>query len=579
MLPVIRTLPPQLANQIAAGEVVERPASVLKELVENALDAGATALHLELENAGLTRLALTDNGHGMTPEQLPLALSRHATSKLADSAGLFGIRTFGFRGEALPSMASVSRLTLTSRTAESAEAWQITPQGELRPTAHPIGTRVDVADVFYATPARRKFLKSERTERLAIEQTIKALLLAQPQVALKVIEDGETTWDVPAAQGLSGEDLAGLRDRAGRVLGTDFAAQAIAVKGQTEAGHVAGLVGPRTLHGGTAAKQWVFINGRMVRDRSLLHALKMAYGDALPAGRHPLGVLFLSLPFEDVDVNVHPAKTEVRLAQPDAVFSLVLGAVRQALMGNGDAIAAKPFAMPMMRAAMMQPSASYTASFEMVLPPQRLVKGEEEPTAIPAENHPLGAALGQVANTYIVAEKADGGLVVVDQHAAHERLVYEQLKAAWGNGDVPSQPLLIPAPVTLTPAATAALMAQHDTLAKLGMALEQAGPTRVMVMALPAVIAHANPTQLVQDLAEDLLVLNPNSTLQARMERVFSTFACHHSIRANRRLSVAEQNALLRQMEAEPASLTCNHGRPTAITLTLADLEKLFARR
>lgn len=589
-LPTIRTLPPQLANQIAAGEVVERPASVLKELLENALDAGATALHLELENAGLTRLALTDNGHGMTPDQLPLALSRHATSKLHDAAGLFGIKTFGFRGEALPSMASVSRLTLTSRTAGDAEAWQITPQGELRPTAHPVGTRVEVADVFYATPARRKFLKSERTERLALEGIIKALLLAQPQVGLKVVEDGEVAWDVPAAQSDVDDVWAGLRDRAARVIGSDFAKQALVVQGQTDAGHVVGLVGPRTLHGGTAAKQWVFINGRMVRERALLHALKMAYGDALPAGRHPLGVLFLSLPFDAVDVNVHPAKTEVRLAQHDAVFSLVVGAVRQALaQGNeGMAITAKPFAFGGGQAlhTLRQESVNYatrTATFEMALPPQKYTKGGVESiapvAAMEADAHPLGAALGQVANTYIVAETAKGDMVVIDQHAAHERLVYEQLKAAWGVGQAPSQPLLIPAPVSLSPAALKALMAQAEDLARLGLVLEQAGPTRVMVMAMPLIIAHSNPAQMVMEVAEDLALLKPTETLQARMERVFSTFACHHSIRAHRRLSIAEQNALLRQMEAEPASLTCNHGRPTAVTLTLADLEKLFARR
>lgn len=583
MLPEIRPLPPTLANQIAAGEVVERPASVLKELLENALDAGATALHVQLDDAGLTRLVLTDNGHGMRPDQLPLALSRHATSKLQTAADLFGIRTFGFRGEALPSMASVSRLTLTSKTAEGEEAWQVTPQGELRPAAHPVGTRVEVADLFYATPARRKFLKSARAESLALEGVIKALLLAQPQVSLKVVEDGTTTWDVPPAQANSAEAwLQGLRARVGVVVGEDFAAQALGVQAQTEAGLLQGLVGPATLHAGSMAKQWVFINGRPVKDRGLLQALKLAYADRLPPGRYAVAVLFLTLPYDAVDVNVHPAKTEVRLAQPDAVFKLVMGGIRQALGTDTWQPSVATFTVrPATPVAASQPDFSQ-ASLGFQAPPQKLLKGEAIAAAAidpQADEHPLGAALGQVANTYIVAETAAGDLVLIDQHAAHERLVYEQLKAQLAKGVVPSQPLLIPAPVTLPPASVQALLGHAAELERWGIYLEQSGPQQLVVTALPQLLAQASPGQLVADLAEDLLLLNPRQTLQDKLGRVLATLACHHSIRAHRRLSVAEQNALLRQMEAEPLSHTCNHGRPTVVKLSLAELERLFARR
>ncbi len=583
MLPEIRQLPSTLANQIAAGEVVERPASVLKELLENALDAGATALHLVLEDAGLTRLSLTDNGHGMRPDQLPLALSRHATSKLQTAAGLFGIRTFGFRGEALPSMASVSRLTLTSKTAESTEAWQITPQGELRPAAHPNGTCVEVADLFYATPARRKFLKSVRAESLAIEQVIKAFLLAHPQIALKVTEDTIVTWHEASAQiGTNEAWQQGLRARSQAVVGADFASAALPIQAQSEAGQLQGLIGPSTLHAGTAAKQWLFINGRPVKERALLHALKLGYADRLPPGRHPLAILFLQLPFDEVDVNVHPAKTEVRLAQPDAVLKLVLGGVRQTL-GSSSAPAFMPSQLTPTNPF---PVPSSQANLGFHTPPQKLLKGEEDnqpdnhqPATSNAPSGVLGAALGQIANTYIVAETSEGNLVLIDQHAAHERLVYEDLKRQLAKGVVASQPLLIPAPIALPPASVQALLAHAAELERWGIYVEQSGPSQVVLTALPQLIKDANPSQLIADLCEDLLLLNPRQTLADKLGRVLATVACHHSIRAHRRLSLAEQNALLRQIEAEPLAHTCNHGRPTVVQLGLAELERLFARR
>ncbi len=599
VLPLIRQLPETLANQIAAGEVVERPASVVRELLDNALDAGATAVRLELADAGLTRIVVTDNGHGIAHPQLPLALARHATSKIVSAQDLFRIRTFGFRGEALPSMASVSRLTLTSKPAHQDTAWQITPDGELRPAAHPTGTRVELADLFYATPARRKFLKSIRAESLAIEQVIKPFILAHPQVALRVVEDGVTTWDVPALQG----DFWTRHGRLAAVLGDDFARACLRVDGQrttdtAEPARMEGFISPPTLHAGTAQKQFIFINNRFIRDRGLAAALRNAYTDRLPAGRHPLAVLFLSLPFEDVDVNVHPAKTDVRLARFDDVYGLVLGATRQALggaTGSPPGAGAAPVAAPL---ASISAPAPTPVLFDSA--PLKLWKGETPSAGAEAIASPfvvsfaaprpdageaaratasLGAALGQVDNTYILAETPDGGLVIVDQHAAHERLVYEDLKRSILDGKIASQPLLMPAPVPLTPAAAHALMGHAADLSDFGFELEQSGPALILVTAVPHLLRDANPTTLVRDLAEDILALPPRALLRDRLERVLSTLACHHSIRAHRRLSLAEQNALLRQMEATPASLTCNHGRPTVRRLDKAQLESMFERR
>lgn len=581
----IRRLPDTLANQIAAGEVVERPASVVKELTENALDAGATALRLELTGAGLTNLVVTDNGGGIPQAELPLALARHATSKIAATEDLFNIATFGFRGEALPSIASVSRLTLTSRPAAQPEAWQITPDGELKPAAHPQGTRVEVADLFYATPARRKFLKSERSESQAIESVLKNLILAHPHVTLTVVEDGAETWHVPAAQG---DFFTAHATRLAPVMGQEFAAQALHLHAEKPADGLAlhGFISPPTLHTSTSAKQFLFVNGRPVKDRALQTALKNAYGDKLPAGRHPLAVLFLTLPTDAVDVNVHPAKSEVRFRQPSELYSLVFSGTRQTL-GHTLSAAPQP-AVPALQA--WQPSsfgAPVAPTFNLPTPPQKLLKGEEAPIPLPqtpdtkplVPSHPLGAALGQIANTYIVAENADGALIVVDQHAAHERLVYEQLKTQFTQGRIATQPLLLPTIIPCTPSEARLLLAHAEELQKFGLEVESYSPTAIAVTAIPHLLGEANPASLVRDLLNDLSDLSARTTLQSRLEHVLATIACHHSIRAHRRLSVAEQNAILRQMEATPASLTCNHGRPTVVSLSLPELEKLFARR
>ncbi len=605
----IQQLPETLANQIAAGEVVDRPASVVKELTENALDAGASSLRLELTGAGLVNLILTDNGGGIPKDELPLAISRHATSKIASTEDLFNINTFGFRGEALPSIASVSRLKLTSRPEGQDEAWCINSQAELSPAAHPKGTRIEVADLFYATPARRKFLKSVRSEALAIEAVLKNLILAHPHVQITVLEDGAETWHVPAAQG---DFFQSHATRLGPVLGDEFAKNALPVFAEKPALGMAlhGFISGPTLHSGNATKQFLFVNGRPIKDRSLQAALKNAYGDKLPAGRHPMAVLFLTVPTDAVDVNVHPAKSEVRFHQPSELYGLVFAAVHQALSqtlrpvmqapDNTPAFthsqspftdlqeqqfsyAPNPITAPSFQPA-YQPSftapiptaPSYNPDFQ--LPPQKLLKGDEE-QAQPQAEHPLGAALGQVANTYIVAENNHGALVVVDQHAAHERLVYENLKSQFTEGRIAAQHLLLPVIVSCTPAEAQLLLAHAEELQKFGLELESYSPSAVAITAIPQLLGHADPVPLVRDLTQDLQSLTPRTTLNSRLEHVLATIACHHSIRAHRRLSLAEQNALLRQMEATPASLTCNHGRPTVVSLSLAELEKLFARR
>ncbi len=600
----IKQLPETLANQIAAGEVVDRPASVVKELTENALDAGASSLRLELTGAGLVNLILTDNGGGIPKDELPLAISRHATSKIANTEDLFNIHTFGFRGEALPSIASVSRLRLTSRPEGQEEAWSINSQAELSPAAHPKGTRIEVADLFYATPARRKFLKSVRAESLAIEAVLKNLILAHPHVQVTVLEDGAETWHVPAAQG---DFFQSHATRLGPVLGEEFAKNALPVFAEKPALGMAlhGFISGPTLHAGTATKQFLFVNGRPIKDRSLQAALKNAYGDKLPAGRHPMAVLFLSVPTDAVDVNVHPAKSEVRFHQPSELYGLIFAAVHQALSQTlrpaahthapmadtpfGDPqeqhfnYAPNPISAPSFQpayqpsfSASMPTAPSYNPDFQ--LPPQKLLKGEDE-QAKPQAEHPLGAALGQVANTYIVAENNEGALVVVDQHAAHERLVYENLKSQFTEGRIAAQHLLLPTIVSCTPAEAQLLLAHAEELQKFGLELESYSPTAVAVTAIPQLLGDANPTPLIRDLTQDLQSLTPRTTLNSRLEHVLATIACHHSIRAHRRLSLAEQNALLRQMESTPASLTCNHGRPTVVSLSLVELEKLFARR
>ncbi|MFZ2586675.1 MAG: DNA mismatch repair endonuclease MutL [Alphaproteobacteria bacterium] len=589
----IRLLTDTLANQIAAGEVIERPASVVKELVENSLDAGASNIRIEAVDAGLTKLVVQDDGCGIPKDELLLALTRHATSKIASTEDLFNIHTFGFRGEALPSIAAVARLTLASRARGAAEAWEVRPDGQVHPAALPHGTRLEVADVFYATPARRKFLKSPRAEAMALHDVLHKFALAQPQVALTLVEDGVESWHIPAAQG---DFLHAATPRLASLMGDDFARQALvlnAERGGENGATLHGFLSPPTLHAGTTRQQFMFVNGRAVKDRQLQTALKNAYADRIPAGRHPMAVLFITLPPSEVDVNVHPAKTEVRFRDGGNLFGLVYGAVRQALHQHTPVVP-RPVASSFVPVAMPSQPPVYAAttvqSLNLQTPPEKLWKGGTPP-AMGTEEHQgynqqptthnasLGAALGQIANTYIVAETADGNLTLVDQHAAHERLVYEGLKAQFTAGRIASQPLLLPVVVPLTPAETNLMMAHAAELEKFGFGLEQHSPSSIAVVAVPQLLGDTNPTTLLRDVVDDVAELAPRTTLHSKLEHVLATLACHHSIRAHRRLSLAEQNALLRQMEASPNCLTCNHGRPTAVTVTLAELEKLFERR
>jgi DNA mismatch repair protein MutL len=583
----IRKLPDVLANQIAAGEVIERPASAVKELIENSLDAGATSIRISTQNAGLTSLEVLDNGKGIPRDELKLALERHATSKIETTEDLFRLNTFGFRGEALPSMASVARLTLTSRPAEQGEAWQVTPEGQLKPAALPPGTKVEIADLFYATPARRKFLKSPRSERGALHAVVTNAALAYPHVSFTLVEDGTEIWHLPAAQG---DFLHALNPRLSTLLGHDFAhaAQPLHVDKQ-DGWSLSGFITPPTAHTATAREQYFFVNGRPVKDRTLATALKQAYADRLPAGRHPMALLFLTMPAEEVDVNVHPAKSEVRFRSRDNTFGFLYAAIRQTL-GQGSRGQETGIRE---QAPVVMPLPNYQLPITAL--PQQLRRGEEpspmayslppdtrlqapDTCSLSPDPSFLGAAIGQVANTFILAETHTGDLVIVDQHAAHERIVYEQLKTQQAAGTIPRQPLLLPALVTLKPTEVDVLLAHAADLDKLGLELEGYSPTAVTVGAMPAALGDANPAPLVADVARQLADFSPRTVLHDKLDHLLSTFACHHSIRANRRLSLAEMNALLRQMEANPATLTCNHGRPTTATFGKSQLEKMFDR-
>jgi DNA mismatch repair protein MutL len=597
----LRLLPPGLVNRIAAGEVVERPAAAVKELVENAIDAGARHIDVTVRDGGRTLIAVADDGQGMTRDELALAVERHATSKLPDD-DLVDIRHLGFRGEALPSIGAVSRMTLASRARGAADAWSLTVDGGVKgaptPAAQPAGTRVEVRDLFFATPARLKFLKAERTELHHALDVVHRLAMAHPEIAFTLSDGTRELLRLAAAQG----DLLDARlARLSAVMGRDFASNALALDAVREGIRLAGYAGVPTLNRGTAQHQYLFVNGRPVRDRLLVGAVRGAYQDFLARDRHPLVALFLDLPPEAVDVNVHPAKAEVRFRDPGLVRGLIVGALKHALAEAGHRAsttvagaalgafrpggslpsyrpggASAPRGLYENAAAYQAPQTPTTlAGFtEPSAPPGAASETAGEPTAL----HPLGAARAQVHGTYIVAQTPDG-IVIVDQHAAHERLVYERMKAALENGGVARQGLLIPEVVELDAAAVERLAARAADLAELGLELEAFGPGAVVVRAVPALLGAADVQGLVRDLADELAELGDAFALKERLEEVCGTMACHGSVRAGRRLTQAEMDALLRQMEATPHSGQCNHGRPTYVELKLADIEKLFGRR
>lgn len=623
----IRRLPPETVNRIAAGEVVERPASAIKELVENALDAGATRIEVQADGGGLTRILIADNGHGMAADQLALAVERHATSKLeADDAGdvdLLRISTLGFRGEALPSIGSVARLTITSRPRDGGDAHQITVEGgNQRPVAPagfpgPHGARVEVRDLFYATPARLKFMKSERAEAMAISEEIKRQAMAHETVAFTLDLDGKTTLRLPAEH--PGD--AGRLKRLAALLGRDFEANALLIDQARDNVRLTGYAGLPTYSRGNAGHQYLFVNGRPVKDRLLQGALRGAYADFLARDRHPAAVLFLEIDPLYVDVNVHPAKAEVRFRDPALVRGLIVGALRHALAAAGhrasttvaaDALAGfrphsgvgpGPAFSPSSPSAQgwsgWQGWAAPASAHAQVIPglndrSARVESGAgddgefrygiAENSTTPGSyiedlrDYPLGAARAQLHGTYIVAQTRDG-LVVVDQHAAHERLVYERMKVQMARGSVTRQALLTPEVVELDPAEAERVSARADELAELGLIVEPFGAGAVLVRETPALLGDTDVQGLIRDIADDLAEHGAALALSERLGEVCGTMACHGSVRAGRLLSAPEMNALLREMEATPHSGQCNHGRPTYVELKLADLEKLFGRR
>jgi len=601
----IRLLPPTLVNQIAAGEVVERPASAIKELVENALDAGASRIDVVVTEGGQALISVTDDGGGMAPDQLELAVERHATSKLPDD-DLVHIRHLGFRGEALPSIGSVARLTITSRPHGADSAWALTVEGGAKgqpvPAAHPPGTRVEVRDLFFATPARLKFLKAPRTELTHAVDVLERLAMAHPQVGFS-LSDG--TRPVLKLAGQKGERAEALLARLGAIIGRDFQDNAVPLDAERDGVRLTGWAGLPTFNKGTSAYQYLFVNGRPVKDRLVIGAVRGAYQDVLSHDRHPVVALFVEVPADAVDVNVHPAKSEVRFREAGLVRGLIVSAIRHALAAAGHRTAStvSDAALGALGAAASRPGFNYqwqprpsqgqiwqAASAQaprqdwglaealpgLHLPPQAPAAEDNAPQD--NVDFPLGAARAQVHDTYIIAETRTG-MVVVDQHAAHERLVLERMRAAQAEGTIKTQALLLPEVVELGEAGAARVAEAAPVLAELGLVVEAFGPGAVVVRETPALLGECDAQALVRDLADDLAEWGEALKLREKLGDVCATMACHGSVRAGRRLSVTEMNALLRQMEATPLSGQCNHGRPTHVTLGLADIEKLFGRR
>jgi len=592
----IRRLPPELINRIAAGEVVERPASALKELVENALDAGASQVSIRLSAGGLERIEVADDGCGMSPDEMRLALERHATSKLPDDS-IDRVTSFGFRGEALPSIASVSRLTIESR-ARGVDGWRLTidhgePAGE-GPAALPPGTRISIEGLFDKVPARRKFLRSPRAEYAACLDSVKRLAMARSDVGFTLDHDGRRILTLQPAEPPA---------RVAALLAHELDRHGVGIDCAREGLRLTGVISLPTFNRGIADQQYLFVNSRPVKDRVLVGALRAAYRDLIARDRHPIAALFLEVPLEEVDVNVHPAKTEVRFRDPAAVRGLIVGGLRRALDEESQRSAAREqAAAPVMwtssatydadlvrhsresghPAAFQESGTPAFAGVTTLADEQKLFDSapaaRAEPAAAAVLSYPLGVARGQVAATYIVAE-AEDGLVIVDQHAAHERLVLERMRAARADGAVGRQVLLIPDVVELDEPDCDRLEGAAAELSELGLDVERFGPTSILVRAVPAALGKTNVAGLVADLAAEIAELGGPLSLRDKLDHVAATIACHGSVRAGRVLSVAEMNALLREMEVTPRSGQCNHGRPTWVKLGHGEIEKLFGRK
>lgn len=629
----IRQLGADTVNRIAAGEVIERPASVVKELVENAIDAEARAIEIVSAGGGISLLRVSDDGIGMSPEDLQMAVERHATSKLRDD-DLFDIQSLGFRGEALPSIGSIAYLSIVSRARGASDAFEIIiDRGEktkLKPGVINSGTRIEVRDVFSATPARLKFMKSERSENMAISDVVKRLAMAHPEIDFSLTTGERRSFRFPSVT----DDLDGLLARLGKIMGREFMADALAVEGEREGIRLRGFAGLPTLNRADSTMQFLFVNGRPVRDKLLIGAVRGAYGDMLPRGRYPLLAMFIDLAPQAVDVNVHPAKAEVRFRDPGAVRHLIISGLRYALEGaghrssiSGGAAALETLAKSAAAAASGQQEgasgqpiandwqtdvgtawrgevasrisaggysrsqpvgrAGFYEAFQAPLSEIAEPSGDTAPGEVPVEQadmaRPLGAVRAQVHETYIIAQ-TEASVVIVDQHAAHERLVYQRMKAMLASGGVARQGLLIPEIVTLEPDDAELMAASASELCELGLVVERFGTAAIMVREVPALLGQLDVRGLVHDLVAELRSPElegdgAGRSLIDRLEAVCSRMACHGSVRAGRRLTGAEMNALLREMEATPGSGQCNHGRPTYIELQLSDIEKLFARR
>ncbi|MBW7911888.1 MAG: DNA mismatch repair endonuclease MutL [Alphaproteobacteria bacterium] len=611
----IRHLPDTLINQIAAGEVIERPAAAVKELVENAIDAGAARIEVVIRDGGASLIAVTDDGIGMTADELAMAVDRHATSKLPDD-DLVHIQSLGFRGEALPSIGAVSRLSITSRPRSQPDDGAsviVVDAGRKHPVAPAAlsqGTKIEVRDLFYATPARLKFLKSPRTEMQGVRDVLEHLAMAYPDIHFRMLSDEREVIDLPAAKG----DLFTRRlDRLRQIMGRDFAENALRIHAERGDIKLSGYASLPTLNRGTAQYQHFFVNGRPVRDKQIIGAVRGAYADFLAYGRHPMLCLFLDVPPEQVDVNVHPAKSEVRFQDGAIVRGLIVGGLKHALADAGH-LASTTVAQETLQAFQTHPAAPaggntlWDGEYRQQSAGYKHLKGLEgapysgtafaartpelpdmpaapsarlhvvAPPAQETLEHPLGAACAQIHENYIVAQTRNG-LVLVDQHAAHERIVYEKMKAALESGGIARQALLLPEVVELDARAAEALLERKDELAELGLSLESFGGNAVAVQEVPALLGGADVQKLVRELADDIAGYGTAEPLREKLYEVCSTMACHGSVRSGRRLTADEMNALLRQMEQTPHAGQCNHGRPTYVELKLGDIEKLFGRK
>jgi DNA mismatch repair protein MutL len=598
----IRLLPDLLINQIAAGEVIERPAAALKELLENSLDAGASDISVQLDGGGIKLLRVRDNGHGIAKDELPLALMRHATSKIASLDDLQRVASMGFRGEALASMAAVAQLTLTSRTATGDHGWKVEAidglLSEASPASHAQGTSVEIREIYFNTPARRKFLKSESTEFAWCEETFKRIALSRPDVAFSLQHNGKTVWQLPTQPAAS---------RIAAILGDDFGRAAVAVERQAANLSLQGLAALPAYSRASRDAQYFFVNGRFVRDKVASHALRQAYQDILHHQRHPAFVLFLDLPPEQVDVNVHPAKSEVRFREGQGIHQFIFHTLQQALAipASGQETSAPQPQSPSpyissqqsMRLGVAERDATYrlweaqtgstatlvsSGSAGMTTTPPMMGERSEylhEGVALPAtqDEHPLGFALAQLSGVYILAQNSQG-LIVVDMHAAHERIVYEKLKASLDSERIATQPLLIPVSFYADALDVATVEAEQDALNRLGFDIAPLSPTTLAVRAMPVMLKQSEAEAAAHDVITELREFGASRTLTERRDELLATLACHGAVRANRILSVTEMNALLREMEQTERSGQCNHGRPTWFQITLAELDKMFMR-